>query len=193
MPLRKKKTYRVRDGPASRFSLCREDNMNKYLMLSAAAVLASTVANAGTAQHTFTFQTAGGFSYCDGGTVYTSGASVWSWQHTNADCEGTTTEGQGLVGKLDAVKGKVAAVSDTYLGQIYGIFSEYESFTFPKKIKNGAPYELWIGMNGTTSFQAASGVLGNVDGGQPVRKGRKSTSDGLKELIQLHKNAQRGK
>ena len=52
--------------------------MNKYLLLSAAAALASTAANAGTAVGSFTFGTSGGGSYCDGGTVYSSGANIWA-------------------------------------------------------------------------------------------------------------------
>jgi hypothetical protein len=160
--------------------------MNKYLMLSAAAVFAATGANAGTFQHSFQFGTSGGTSYCDGGSVYTSGSSVWAWQHTNADCAGATTEGQGLLGKLNAT-GKSADMSDTYLGQLYGIFSEQLGYVLPKKLANGKPWELYIGLNGTTSFLGNSGVLVNVNGAQ--HKGGKSTAAGLKQLISVHKAA----
>ena len=65
--------------------------MNKYLMLSAAAVLSSvTAVHAGT--YCFGFATNGGGSYCDGGMIFTGldggafGGSLRAWRHTN--CSG---------------------------------------------------------------------------------------------------------
>ncbi|HWE07102.1 MAG TPA: hypothetical protein VG274_10360 [Rhizomicrobium sp.] len=157
--------------------------MNKYLMLSAAAVLASaTGAYAGTFQHSFTFGTAGGSPYCDGGSVYTSGATVWSWQHTNNNCSGGVSYGQGLLEK-NGLYGKNANMSDNFFGKNYGIFSEYLNYVLPKKIKNGKPWELYVGINGTTSFFGNSGVL--VDAA--AAKGRVSTASMLKGLIQTHR------
>ena len=89
--------------------------MNKYLMLTAAAVLAGT-ASANARTYSFTFGTANGGVYCDGGTVYTgrdrgiySGA-VWSWQHTNNNCAGGVSNGQGILGKTAGL-GKIADMS----------------------------------------------------------------------------------
>jgi hypothetical protein len=115
--------------------------MNKYLMLSAAAVMASSAANAGTFLHAFTFGTGGGGSYCDGGSVYSSGTSIWSWRHTNNNCAGGVSEGQGVVGGLLAGTIKGGNMSDTFYGQNYGAFSVYLSYTLPKKLKNGKPWE----------------------------------------------------
>jgi hypothetical protein len=159
--------------------------MNKYLMLSAAAVMASTAANAGTLTHSFTFGTSGGGSYCDGGSVYTSGATVWSWQHTNNNCGGGVSFGQGIVAK-NAVLGKSANMSDNFESKNYGSNYVYLNYTLPKKLAAGKPWELWVGFSGTTSFFANSGVLVNV---VPGHKGTKSTTSGLKALIQVHKNA----
>jgi hypothetical protein len=163
-------------------SLSGEDNMNKYLMLSAAAVLATTGASAGTFQHSFTFGTSGGGAYCDGGSVYTSGSTVWSWQHTNNNCASGVSYGQGHLSK-NGTLGKAADMSDNYFGKNYGIFSEYLNYTLPKKLANGKPWTLWVGINGTTSFEGNAGVLTNV----AARKGAKSTTAGLKQLIAVHK------
>ncbi len=157
--------------------------MNKYLMLSAAAVMASTTANAGTFVHSFTFGTSGGGAYCDGGNVYSSGTNIWAWQHTNNNCSGGVSYGQGLVGK-NTVTGKSADMSDG----LYGNSAFTLNYVLPSKLKNGKPWSLWCQFSGTTSFNCNSGVLTSVAG----HKGNKSTSSGLKALIQLHKSAKRG-
>jgi hypothetical protein len=158
--------------------------MNKYLMLSAAAVMASTTANAGTFVHSFTFGTSGGGAYCDGGNVYSSGTNIWAWQHTNNNCSGGVSYGQGLVGK-NSVTGKSADMSDG----LYGNSAFTLNYVLPAKLKNGKPWSLWCQFSGTTSFNCNSGVLTSVVAGH---KGNKSTSSGLKALLQLHKSAKRG-
>jgi len=161
--------------------------MNKYLMLSAAAVMASSAANAGTFLHSFQFGTAGGGTYCDGGSVYSSGTSIWSWRHTNNNCAGGQSEGQGLVGFLVSGKNptiKGANMSDTFYGQNYGVFSVYLSYTLPKKLATGKPWELWVGFSGTTSFLGNSGALLNVAAGH---KGHTSTASKVMSLIKAHK------
>jgi hypothetical protein len=164
--------------------------MNKYLMLTAAAVLAGTAsANAGT--HSFTFATAGGTPYCDGGTVYTgrdggiySGA-VWSWQHTNNNCASGVSTGQGILGKTTGF-GKVADMSDNFEAQNYGIYSEVLNYTLPKKLKPGQPWTSWIELGGSTSFEGNSGVLANP---MPGHEGTQSTLASAKSLIQAHRAA----
>jgi hypothetical protein len=111
---------------------------------------------------------------------------VWSWQHTNNNCASGVSYGQGLVGKV--VGQSAANMSDTFFGQNYGIFSEYLSYTLPKKLKNGKPWELFVGINGTTSFLGNEGVIINVGhGAQHRNASHKSTSANLKQLIQLHR------
>ena len=154
-------------------------------MLSAAAALVTTGAQAGTEKYSFTFGTSGGGSYCDGGTTYTSGASIWSWQHTNNNCASGVSYGQGVAGK------KSVDLSDTYFGQVYGIFSEYLSYALPTKLKKkkASAWELYIGVNGTTSFLGNEGVLVNVDGPKGHAKGVKGSASNLKQLIALHKSS----
>jgi hypothetical protein len=57
--------------------------MNKYLMLSAAALLASTagVHAKGTHLTQFTFGTENGGSYSDGGTLHETSKTLWAWTH----------------------------------------------------------------------------------------------------------------
>jgi hypothetical protein len=143
--------------------------MNKYFLLSAAAVLASTAANASSTIGSYNFGTAAGTSSCTGFNVST----------------GPDSFGLGLLGKSKAVKGKTATMSDNYFAIDYGISSEYASFTLPAKLKAGQPWELWLGMNGTTAFLANTGVL-VANNGAKHRTG-KSIRAGLKELIQAHR------
>ena len=171
--------------------------MNKYLMLSAAAVLATTAsASAGGNCFMFTFASANGDPYCDGGTIRTgldggafSGA-VRAWVHTNNNCADGQSGGFGILAKINGL-GKVSLMSDSLEAQNYGIFSETLNYTLPKKIKNGQPYGLWIGMNGTTLFYGNGGVLVNVSKCQngSMSHGTKSTIEGVKEIIAAHRNA----
>ena len=167
--------------------------MNKYLMLSAAAILAATNAKAGTVLYSFQFGTGGGGSYCDGGTVYSNGLPVMSWQHTNNNCASGVSYGMGSAGKFEGVKGKYALMSDSFFAQNYGIFSEYLAYLLPEKLKCGkSRWTLWVGLNGTTAFVGNSGPLLCVNA--PARKGNgKSTSAGLKELIAVHRAAMQPK
>jgi hypothetical protein len=167
--------------------------MNKYLMLSAAGILAATNANAGTVLYSFQFGTASGGAYCDGGTVYSNGLPVMSWQHTNNDCAGGMSEGVGTATKFPGLKGKYALMSDSIFAQEYGIFSEYISVLLPEKLKKGKGiWETWIGLNGTTAFEANTGPLIEVDAAARKKSG-KSVTTGLKELIAVHKAASRAK
>lgn len=166
--------------------------MNKFLMLSAAAALATSTADtiAGTLRHSFNFCTASGNScFVDGGIVYTSGRSVWSWQHVHAT--GAPSYGQGLAGKRQGTAAKSVNMSDTFYGQNYGIFSLYLNYELPAKLRTGQPYEVWFGMAGTTSFIAGAGTISvtGSTGSTSIHRIYKSTTDGLKQLIQTHRAA----
>lgn len=134
--------------------------MNRYLLLSAAALLAGTTAgsaNAGT--HTFTFGTSNGGSYCDGGKVVTGTGgdkAVWSWTHTNNNCASGTSEGQGLAGKSG--KKSIATMSDTYDTKQH-ITTQSVSYVLPQKLKPGGHWEMWIEVGGVSSYEGGHGVL----------------------------------
>lgn len=170
--------------------------MNKYLLLSAAAVFAGTTA-AGAGTYCFAFGTGGG-SYCDGGRVTTGvdggdlNGAVRAWVHTNANCSGGTSQGYGFLSKVPGL-GKVSNMSDTFYAKYYGNFSTAVSYTLPKSFNPfGSKYwSLWIGMNGVTFFEALSGVL--IRNGKcqnpAASHSRKSTLDAVKALLAEHRNA----
>jgi len=169
-----------------------EDNMNKYLMMSAAAVLAGTASTAANASHSFTFGTAYGGSYCDGGTVLQQ-TSIWSWAHTNNNCAGGTSYGIGVLGKAAAVVYpptatgfKAAVMSDVYFCQNDGLCSWAISYALPKKIKTGQPWVLFIKFSGTSAFLGNYGLLTNAS---PGHKSKVSTVTKMKELIAVHRNS----
>jgi hypothetical protein len=164
--------------------------MNKYLMLTAAALLASaTTVDAKT--YCFVF----GDDRCDGGKVFTgvddgalSGA-VRAWVHTNNDCLGDTSEGYGFLSETSGL-GKVSLMSDDYLAKNYGSFSTAISYVLPKNLTRVAPCAAWLGIDGTTFFEVGSGVIYPYDCQNAAKaQGRKSTLDGLRELIRAHHNA----
>jgi hypothetical protein len=155
--------------------------MNKYLLMSAAAVLATAAGSTGASAQSFQFGTAYGGSYCDGGTVTANGV-VWAWAHTNNDCYGSTSYGQGLQGKVKGM-GKLADMSDG----IFGNSAFTINFVLPAKLKNGAPWSLWCQFSGTSSFECNSGPLINVGAAKVHPASKKSTITNVKALIQQHK------
>ena len=158
--------------------------MNKYLMMSAAAVVASTGA-ASADTHSFTFGTFSGGSYCDGGTAITGGG-VYVWQHTNNNCSGGVSNGQGLLGKKTPV-GTVASMSDNYFGAATSIALNY---TLPQKWSGKkARWTGWVEFSGTSSFEFNSGPLLNITAGvaKPNNHSKKSTVGAVKTLLAAHR------
>lgn len=128
--------------------------MNRYLLLSAAALLASTTSgDAGTTS--FTFASTNGTPNCDGGTVSNSG-DAWAWTHTNANCSGGTSIGQGIVGKSG--KNSIATLSDNYESK-QQIATESVSYVLPQKLKTGGRWEMWVEVGGVSSYEGAHGII----------------------------------
>jgi hypothetical protein len=159
--------------------------MNRYLLMSAAALLASTGA-AGAATHSFTFGTTNGGSYCDGGTITTGLGNGYlaTWIHTNNNCASGTSQGTGFLIRVKGL-GEVWWMSDNYLAKNDGIYNEYLSYAFQKKIKNGSKWSVWIGLSGYTNFEANSGLLANVTAGahRVKSRGTASTAASVAKLI----------
>ena len=129
--------------------------MNKYLMMTAAALLASTGgANAG--QQQFTFGTSGGQPYCDGGTGAWSG-NIYIWEHLNADCNGRNyVGGPGIEGRTRGI-GRNVNMFDTFsIANNSGFLCSYD---FPRKFKIGGPWSLWCSFSGSFPSELNSGVL----------------------------------
>lgn len=163
--------------------------MNKYLLMSAAAVLASTgAATAGT--HSFTFATASGTAYCDGGTATTglSSGVADAWKHTNNNCASGTSMGGGLLGKVHGL-GKVYDNSDNFEAKNYGVYTEQLAYVLPKKIKTDGKWSLWVSLSGTSNFEGNSGELINVTAGAHGIKshGTTSTTAMVKQLVATHR------
>src|ERR1051326_6877044 len=166
--------------------------MNKYLMMSAAAVLAGAASSAANAANSFTFGTVNGGSYCDGGTGLQK-TSIWTWAHTNNNCAGGTSYGLGVLGKAVACKYpptgaefKCAVMSDPYFCQNDGLCSWSISYALPKKIKAGQPWVLIIKFSGTSAFLCGYGLLVNAT---PNDQAKNGTVTKLRELIAAHRNS----
>jgi hypothetical protein len=126
---------------------------NKYLLMSAAALLASTAA-ASAGERQFQFGSVFGGSYCDGETGYWSGAN-YQWVHTNADCAGATGIGNpGIEGKTPTL-GKVVDMTDTYTMQNPGACS----YVFPSKFRLGGKWSFVCNNLDGTKFKLKGGVL----------------------------------
>jgi hypothetical protein len=157
--------------------------MNKYLMLSAAAVFAGA-APATAAVHGFAFGTLGGAPVCDTASVVTNG-SVWAWQHDFTNCGSSIiSTGQGLLSKVEGV-GKGAMMSDNHTGNYTSVAISY---WLPKSLRPGKIWSLWVEFSGISSFKYESGIL---LGAAPVHKAAPSTLTRVQSLIRAHRDALR--
>jgi hypothetical protein len=165
--------------------------MNKYLMLTAAALLSSATT---VEANTFCFQFSG--DSCDGGRLSTGvdggalSGTVRAWVHTNNNCAGGTSQGYGFLAKTPGL-GKVSLMSDDFFAKNYGTYSIAVSWNLPKRIENGAPWSVWIGMDGVTFFEDNSGVFVNAGKchNRAPNHGRKSTLDSVRELVRAHRTS----
>jgi hypothetical protein len=171
--------------------------MNKYLMLTAAALLSSAATISADAKtYCFAFGTGGGTYPCTVYRIYTGvdggalNGAVRTIVYNNNSCLGGTSQGYGLLAKTPGI-GKASLMSDDFFAKNYGNYSTALSFLLPKRIKNGQPLSVWLGMNGTTFFEAESGYVIREGKCQSpaVSHGRKSILDGVKEIIAAHRNA----
>lgn len=169
--------------------------MNKYLMITAAALLSST-ATVDAGSYCFAFGTGGGSYPCtiyelstgvDGGTF---GKAARALIATNESCTGATNQGYGLLSKVRGL-GNVSLMSDDVLAKMYGIYSTAISYALPKQIKNGQPMSLWVGMDGVTFYEALSGYLIRVGVCQvpSTNHSHRSALDVVKAIIAAHRNA----
>ena len=124
--------------------------MNKYLMLSAAALFGSALpAFAGdqARMHTIHFETANGASYCDGMSFQKTGRHIAAGLHLKDNCASNVQ----VVGTVDK---KAFQLSQNY-NSGHSIALMYDIF---KPIRNGGTWDLWICFSGTSCFEGNSGV-----------------------------------
>lgn len=123
--------------------------MNKYLMMTAAALLGSAspaLAGDQAKMHTIHFMTANGGSYCDGMSFQKTGRHVASGLHLNEDCAGRDVQVIGTVDKT------AFHLSENYSNSTAFMFDIF------KPIRNGGTWDLWVCLNDTSCFEGNSGV-----------------------------------
>jgi hypothetical protein len=142
--------------------------MNKYLLMSAAAALATTAAGSAQAgSFSVHYGTASGGSYCDGliGTSdYASNFSVGVHVYTHCSSADTNLITVGFDTKGDKEipkKGKKAGTiswSDTTFAynyhENYGIMYQVQS-----PVKAGGKWDLWVAFSSSSTFLGNDGVL----------------------------------
>jgi hypothetical protein len=160
--------------------------MNKYLMMTAAALLGSAAPALAAADqyktHTVHFFTASGVnSYCDGASFQKprgpTASAIAMGLHLNEDCAGKNGQIVGGVNKT-----------------VYSFFEidslvTSESFVFNiyKPIKSGGAWDLWVCLNATSCFEGTAGVYKL---GFPAGRGsRASTVSRVAEMIAERKAA----
>ena len=130
--------------------------MNKYLMMSAAGLVA-TVGTAGTANagtRSFHFGTSTGTSYCDGGKGTWHGAAyVWVHNFTHAcGFSFNAPSGPGIAGYTKGI-GKNVNMTDTYTYS-----HALCSYDFPARFLVGGHWSLWC-VTGTSVIEVNHGVI----------------------------------
>jgi len=120
--------------------------MNKYLLMTAAALIGAATsgvekANAGGGPYTIQFN-----SYCDGMTFKrTDAPPLATGEHLNIDCAGGTAPVAGTVNNKEFLLFETGSS----LQYAYGIH---------KPIRNGGVWDLWVCFSGTTCFFQGSGT-----------------------------------
>ena len=162
--------------------------MNKYLMMCAAGLLSGTAGATGA--NAFTFGSAGGTPYCDGGALHSAGGKANAWEHEfSQTCDHPgISYGQGMLGKVQGVGKKVVVLSDNYYAAI-GHNSTSVGYTLHEGAKPGSAWTMWVEYNGTSAFEASSGILLRD---QPAQYGRgkpmPSTVAQVENLVRVHKS-----
>ena len=136
--------------------------MNKYLLLTAAALIGTATsgvgeANAGGGPYTIHFNT-----FCDGMTFHrTDAPPLATGEHLNTDCAGGTAPVIGTVNKQEFLLFESASSSQF-------------TYAIHKPIRNGGEWDFWVCFSGSTCFFGGSGTysLGCCEprnGGMPIK------------------------
>jgi hypothetical protein len=156
--------------------------MNKYLMLTAAALMATattTVTNAkGSGSVHLTAHSPGGVSYCDTYTVWWSGANYSDQVCWSCCAVASTSYGMGITSAKK--KNKTVAISDNYRGDVDAGFEVDWQFGIP--FKNGGVFNAYYTTNGTTVNEYLKGGYYTI-GTTPAHPTRISTADALPRRV----------
>ena len=139
--------------------------MNKYLLMSAAAVLTTTAGAASASTESpaasgsqSIYATASGTTYCDAVTVNWTKKDYYAMSDSEEGCgtgyTGVIGYGQGIAGKTKKI-GNQVDMSDG----IEGVDGSNIGFnlTASTPIKNGGKFGVWFSYSGVTTFEAISG------------------------------------
>jgi hypothetical protein len=156
--------------------------MNKFLMMSAAAVLASSTAAIASEDSKGGFNGTISFgSGCDYFDVNYFGQNIYTAEHVFSACNGTTgsVTDFGVVGKYK--KASTLNFGDDIFAILYGenVAALYQ---FSTPIKTGGTWDLWV------AFSASSVILGNegnyvVRNGDSARRSGPSTISNVVEML----------
>lgn len=122
--------------------------MNKYLLMSAAAALASTAAGTGSASassFSVHYGTSTGSSYCDGIIGASNGQAYWG-HHTYTTCGYSHNIADVGIGgkKLKGGIKKAAVMSDDTFAFIYGNENYAITFQLQTPVVAGNHWNLWV-------------------------------------------------
>ena len=141
--------------------------MNKYLLMSAAAAMATTAAGSAQAgSYSVHFQGNDGTSYCDGEIGTSNYASNFSvGQHHYTDCSsadpnlvtlGFDTKGDKEIPKKK--KGGTISYSDITFALLYGE-NDGIMFQLQSPVAAGGKWDLWVAFSSTSTFLGNEGIL----------------------------------
>ncbi|MGD0192820.1 MAG: hypothetical protein ABSD74_18935 [Rhizomicrobium sp.] len=142
--------------------------MNKYLLMSAAAALATTAAGSAQAgSFSVHYGTAGGGSYCDGLIGTSDYASNWSvGEHVYTHCSSTDTNlvtlGFDTKGDKEIPKGGKKGGTITWSDMTFG-YNYHENYGIAYQteypVKAGGKWDLWVAFSSSSTFLGNDGVL----------------------------------
>ena len=164
--------------------------MNKYLMMSAAAALATMAA--GTAEagtYSVHFATPAGASYCDG-IIGTSNGAVFAGWHIYQHCTSAHATNLRIEGLMEKLKGDPVGKHNVNFSDDSLAFNYHEnyaiSFDIQTPIVAGNKWDAWINNMGSTAYIANSGVLLAGQYAKMVPHGQKGISTLSKVIAALH-------
>lgn len=160
--------------------------MNKYLMLSAAALVATSTSaiakSASSGSASLIVHSPSGGSYCDTYKVFWSGAN-YADQVDWTPC-GISSHSIGMGVESAKKKNKTVAISDSYKGDVGAGFEVDWQFGVP--IKSGKVFNAYYTTNGSTVTEYIANGSYQVVGGarQHVHPGHVSTISALPTRVQ---------
>lgn len=166
--------------------------MNKFLMMSLAAVAATAGATVTASATEIVGHSSGGGSYCDTITMTLSGSNNYADVHDWTPCGlSSVSYGMGISGNTAKIPGKKkkakpnnVALSDYYVGDVAAGY--LVDFQVGLPLKNGGSFNAYYTKDGVSITQYINGTYGVVGAGEKHQGHGKSTIDALREYVKSH-------